>query len=333
MKILALSPLAYDATSYYRAFGVFPNLKKKIPDLVVEPYMGGGRRTWAELLQYDVLFLQRPAHPDWLKLAQYCKGLGIKVWVDHDDNLFDLPPYNRVADTYTPQVKKTMLDIMRLADVITVSTEAIKTYFAGIGVDNVVVIPNALNTDLTRMAAAYNEPDPTKNDQFVWRGSETHVADCAFFADAMGDAIDRRGKTFWNFFGYNPWQITINFSPVKWRYHIPEDIMVYVENLRSIKGQLMHVPLVEDGLNLCKSNIAWIEATAAGMVTLAPDWHEWQKPGVLNYKSIDEYGSLLMRPLDDAKERWAASRDYIMENLTLDKVNEQRATILNNLFK
>ena len=329
MKILALSPLAYDATSYYRAFGVFPNLRKKIPDLVVEPYMGAGRRTWAELLQYDVLFMQRPAHPDWLKLAQYCKGIGLKVWVDYDDNLFDLPPYNRVSDTYTPQVKKTMLEIMRVANVVTVSTEAIKTYFNKIGVDNVVVIPNALNTDLTPMAAAYNEPDPT--EQFVWRGSETHVADCAFFADVMGDSIERREKTFWSFLGYNPWQVTINFPPTKWKYSIPEDIMVYIDNLKKIKGQLMHVPLVEDGLNICKSNIAWIEATTAGMVTLAPDWHEWQKPGVLNYTSIENYGERLMMPLDGSKLRWEASRDYIMENLTLDKVNEQRVTILNNL--
>lgn len=331
MRILAASPLAYDATSYYRAFGVFPNLKKHIPNLQVDPYMGGGRRTWAELMQYDVLFLQRPSHPDWLKLAQYCKGLGLKIWVDHDDNLFDLPPYNRVSDTYTPQVKKTMHDILRVADLITVSTPAIQSYFAGLGCKSHVV-PNALNTDLTPMAKDYNAPQEGKNEQFVWRGSETHIADCLFFAEAMANAIDQRPKTFWNFLGYNPFTITTGFPPAKWRYYIPEDIMVYNENLRNIKGQIMHVPLVEDGLNKCKSNIAWIEATAAGMVTIAPDWPEWQRAGIINYKSIDEYGSMLMRPLDDNKERWQASRDYIMDNLTLNKVNEQRATLLNNLF-
>jgi hypothetical protein len=331
MKILALSPLAYDATSYYRAFGVFPNLRKKIPGMTVDPYMGGGRRTWAELLQYDVLFLQRPAHADWLKLAQYCKGLGIKVWVDHDDNLFDLPPYNRVSDTYTNSTKLTMLQIMRVADVVTVSTQAIKDYFTSLEVDSIVV-PNALNTELTPMAEAYNEPGANNNEQFIWRGSETHLADCSFFMEAMADAIERREKTFWHFFGYNPWQVTMNFPPAKWKYHIPDDIMVYSDNLRKTKGQVMHVPLIEDGLNKCKSNIAWIEATAAGMVTLAPDWPEWQKPGVMLYKSIENYGERLMMPLDGAAIRWAASRDYIMENLTLDKVNEQRATILNNLF-
>ena len=93
----------------------------------------------------------------------------------------------------------------------------------------------------------------------------------------------------------------------------------------------MHVPLIEDGMNRCKSNIAWIEATAAGAVTIAPDWVEWQKPGVLNYNGLDEFKSMLMRPLDDAPERWAASRDYIMENLTLNKVNEQRARIVREL--
>jgi hypothetical protein len=331
MRILAASPLAYDATSYYRAFGVFPNLKRYMPKLQVDPYMGGGRKTWAELLQYDALFLQRPAHADWLKLAQYCKALGLKVWIDHDDNLFDLPPYNRVSDTYTPQVKKTMLEIMRTADLITVSTPAIQSYFAGLGCESHVV-SNALNTDLTPMAIEYNAPQEGKNEQFIWRGSETHIADCLFFTEPMATAMEGRDKTFWHFLGYHPFMVTMSFPPAKWKYHIPEDIMVYNENLRSIKGQIMHVPLVEDGLNKCKSNIAWIEATAAGMATIAPDWQEWKHPGIINYTSIEDYGIKLMRSTDNNQELWKASRDYIMDNLTLNKINEQRATLLNNLF-
>lgn len=329
-RILACVPLAYDATSYYRAYGVFPNLRENyIPDLAWQNFIGGGKRTWAELLGFDILFMQRPAYPEWLKLAEYMKGLGKKIWIDHDDNLFELPPYNRVVDTYNPVVKKAMLDMMKIADVVTVSTPALQKYFMENFALETIVIPNALNDILTPMNTEYNQPKA--GERFCWRGSETHQADLMQHAEQLTDAINKRPNTFWDFMGYNPFFVTMHFPPDKWKYYLPEDIMVYTANLKAIKPQVVHVPLIEDGLNQAKSNIAWIEATVAGAVTIAPDWFEWQKPGVLNYKSAEEYGSLLMRPIDDAKERWQASRDYIMENLLLTHVNKQRAEIIQNL--
>jgi len=329
-KILACVPLAYDATSYYRAYGVFPNLKKyHVPGLEWHNYIGGGRRTWAELLAYDIVFMQRPAYPEWLKLAEYMKGLGKKIWIDHDDNLFELPPYNRVVDTYNPGVKKTMLDMLKLADVVTVSTLALQEYFKkALNIDS-IIIPNALNEQLTPIVPEYNQA--LGIDKYLWRGSETHQGDLTFFADPLGNAMEARPTTVWHYMGYNPWHVTINFPLEKWKYHMPEDIMVYYNNMLKLKPQVMHVPLFEDGLNHCKSNIAWIEATAIGAVTIAPNWHEWQKPGVINYDSIEDYGSKLMAVIDKPEERWKQSRDYILENLTLTKVNQQRANIINKL--
>lgn len=331
-RILACVPLAYDATSYYRAYGVFPNLREHyIKDLSVQNFIGGGRRTWAELLTFDILFMQRPAYPEWLKLAEYMKGLGKKIWIDHDDNLFELPPYNRVVDTYNPVVKKAMLDMMRIADVVTVSTPALQKYFMENFAINSTVIPNALNDILTPMANEYNQAKT--GDRFCWRGSETHQADLMQHADQLTNAMTNRANTFWDFMGYNPFFVTMNFPSEKWKYYLPEDIMVYTANMRIVRPQVMHVPLIHDGLNECKSNIAWIEGTAAGAITIAPDWPEWRKPGILNYASADEYGSMLMRPVDDGKERWEASRNYIQENLLLTQVNKQRAEIIQTLSK
>ncbi len=353
IKILAAVPLSYDATSYYRSMGVFPNLRKNyVPDLHVDGYVGSGRRTWAELDPYDILFLQRPAHPDWLALARYCKGLRKKIWVDHDDNLFQLPTYNRVHDTYSDiSSKKTMLDIMKIADVVTVSTPAIKEYFESLGIYTCVVVPNALNEEKTPMATQWNVrleegmpqiPSHMTVNQFVWRGSETHVADLLGHAEEIGRAMAERPNTFWSYLGYNPFFITGNFDATVWKYYLPQDIMVYVEQLRNLKPQVMFVPLVQDNLNKCKSNIAWIESTAAGSVTIAPDWPEWQRPGIINYNSVGDYWghefsedflNKLKAPLEGYAERWQESRDYIMENLTITHVNKQRFEILKQLLK
>lgn len=332
MRILACVPLAFDATSYYRAFGIFPNLRRQLDyELRIDSYVGRNW-TWAELASYDVLFMQRPANPEWLKLAEYCKNLGIKIWVDHDDNLFELPPYNRVYDTYsTDKSKQCMLDIMKLADVVTVSTEALKTYFAGLQVE-ATVIPNALNDELTKPVTKYNE---IKNgvEEIVWRGSETHLADFFFFQNEIADAMDKRANTNWTFMGYNPWFITMFTQSKSWKYVMSEDIMIYTEKLKKLAPQIMHVPLVMDGLNACKSNIAWIEATAAGAICIAPDWPEWQRPGILNYNTQDEYLVRLMVMLNPefAANKWQQSMDYINENLLLSKVNKMRVAVLEKL--
>lgn len=334
-RILACVPLAYDATSYYRAYGVFPNLRKHyIPNLAVQNFIGGGKRTWAELLTFDILFMQRPAYPEWLKLAEYMKGLGKKIWIDHDDNLFDLPPYNRVVDTYNPTVKKTMLDMLKIADVVTVSTPSLQKYFMDNFAISSIVIPNALNDELTPMANEYNKSLPI--ERFVWRGSETHQADLMEYSVALINAMHNRPNTFWDYMGYNPFFVTMGFTPDKWKYYLPEDIMVYTANLKSAKPQIIHVPLIEDGLNECKSNIAWIEATAAGAVCIGPNWPEWNKPGIINYDSVENYGEILLQPLQGHRltmqERWEQSKDYIQENLLLTHVNRQRAEIINQLI-
>lgn len=327
MKILACIPLPYDATSWYRAMGVFPNLRNNyIPDLDIEVY-GGRKYSWAELLQFDVMFMQRPARPDWLKLAEYMKGMGKKIWIDHDDNLFQLPVYNRVVDEYTPEIKQGMITMMRIADVITVSTPALKTLFESFGIKNrIEVIPNALNDDVMRMATQWNVV--TGLEQYVWRGSETHQGDLVHFGDALMDAMQERKGAFWTFMGYNPWLITQNFNMSVCRYAKPDDIMVYTSNFAKIRPQVLHVPLHDDPLNQCKSNIAWIEGTAAGAVVIAPDWPEWRKPGVLNYNSPGEYRSLLMQVHDEYPDRWKASAEYVKNNLLLTNVNKQRAEIL-----
>jgi vacuolar-type H+-ATPase catalytic subunit A/Vma1 len=90
---------------------------------------------------------------------------------------------------------------------------------------------------------------------------------------------------------------------------------------------------VPNSLNYCKSNIAWLEATSVGAAIIAPDWEEWRKPGIIRYDSIEKYGELLLNyQSDNLHEHWAKSREYIMENLTLEKVNKQRVKLVERLM-
>lgn len=333
IKILAHSPVPFDGTSFYRSYGVFPNLSKKLGRNVdVTSFQGG--MTWAQAGDFDVLFLQRPMTEGIYKLANYVKELGVKIWVDYDDNLFDLPTESRAFFDFDDKVRATMNKILKLADVITVSTEGMQAIFKHLG-HEATVVRNALNTDWDPPVKEHN----SRSRVVAWRGSETHVADVIYFTDQIEDSI-LKTKDVYHFFGYVPWLLCHRMpyyaqdvaGEISARVHLhkPDDIRIYHENLKKYKPRLMHVPLVANSLNAAKSNIAWIEATCAGAVCIAPDWPEWRMPGVLNYKSLEEYVQLLTSP-EDRTENWKASMKYIEENLTLNKTNDQRIEILKTL--
>lgn len=336
IKILAYSPIPFDGTSFYRAYGIFPNLHKKMGrNLDVTTFRGGF--TWADVGSFDVLFLQRPMTEQIMKLATYAKSLGVKVWTDFDDNLFELPPESRAFFDFHDEVRKVMMRILQVSDVVTVSTPALKEYFELYKVKNIEVVPNALNDDWFTPAREHNA---TSKD-IVWRGSETHVADLIYFNEQITRAIGNTDDTF-HFLGYLPFLVAHQFETyakglcgtpeMRVHAHKPEDIKIYHENLQSIAPRLMHVPLIGNALNIAKSNIAWIEATFAGAVCIAPKWAEWEKPGVLTYSSQEEFESLLTSTMNYTKE-WEKSMEYIKKNLLLSHVNEQRATILERLIK
>jgi hypothetical protein len=65
-----------------------------------------------------------------------------------------------------------------------------------------------------------------------------------------------------------------------------QNFMSYQIQLRGTSPDYIVVPLVNDAFNRCKSNIAWIEATNAGAVTIAPSY-------------LPEFRGPAMHPLQD----------------------------------
>lgn len=334
IKILAVSPLKFDGTSFYRAWGVFKDLNEKISIEVTDYGQKPGGWSWPDLCSHDVLFLQRPGTPEHLKLAHYCKDLGLKVWVDYDDNFFVLPPENRMFDSVEKSTKERMAEIIGLADAITVSTGALKDFMVGSGGKYVEVVPNALNVQLFRPVTKFNHkrpqipPNPQKQ-VYVWRGSDTHQLDVFDYLDPITNAMAARADVDWVYMGWRP--SYLDRFGLQYRYLHPDDIFNYWRKLKMIRPELMHVCLTANQFNLNKSNIAWIEATAAGAVCVAPKWPEWERPGVLTYETGTEYEAILTAG-GNFSENWTASMDYINENLLLSKVNRQRADLLDKLM-
>jgi len=329
MRLISLTVNKNDSTSFYRANGVLADLKNQMQlEITSMNFEQLQNMSWANLCLFDVVFMQRPFQDVAVKMAEYCREMNLPVWMDFDDHLLEIPISNtRAYDTFAPDnIRKNIVRLVEIANVISVSTAALKTAFATLN-KNIRVIPNAINTSLFN----YRQQQKT-NKTVLWRGSDTHQLDIFLYADPIFNATQKYSD--WNFtwFGYYPWYIppTPNSKYIK-----ATDPVLYFKQLHGLAPRIMQVPLADSLFNRCKSNIAYLEGTFAGAVCLVPDWEEWQQPGAVKYTSIDDYNDKLELLLNDkvnARKRNSEAWEHIMQNLTLAKVNRQRVELLEQIM-
>lgn len=258
--------------------------------------------------------------------------MGKPIWVDYDDNLFDVPDDNPTYKFYmTAQVKKNLRFIINNSDIVTTSTlELLKEILNNTDtllMSKFFVIPNALHDEFPLTLPETN----VKTRNILWRGSLTHENDLYQYRNEISRIAI--GDCQLTFFGSKHHFIKAEIPDAI--FVDPKPLIYYFEFLQSRQWAISIVPLVDNIFNRCKSNINWIESTYAGAVTLAPDWPEWNKPGVVNYTSKEDFYIKLFGMLNSPimlADKYQESKNYINENLLLTKVNEKRVTILKKLF-
>lgn len=332
MNLLCWIPMEHDATSFYRALQPISQLRHIVPDLNI--FHVPKEINMIHIAHMDVVFLQRPTSEAHLELIDMCKNLGVKVWVEYDDNLFCVPASNPAhAAIQNDKTQKVLKDILLAADVISVSTAQLARDIAKqieCEPKHIHVIPNAFNDYLFK-----DQPVFKPHNIVMWRGTQSHQYDLHIFSPHILSAAKKNPMWLFNFMGYNPFYLTEALP--KQSIHIePMEIFKYHKMIKSIYPNLFMVTLSDTEFNRCKSNIAWIEATYAGGVTLGPTWEEWEKPGIINYKTPEGFGERLDQLLSVVTEKTAEhmhrlSWEYIQNNLKLSKVNRMRAALLESL--
>src|SRR6478736_9208315 len=141
-KILIWSPNPTDGTSFYRAWGVYSRLS----NVELVPFVG--QREWQDLIGIDAVLVQRPYDQSAIEYMDIFKTNKIPIIVDYDDDMFNVPKDNPVYEHYNrEEIRASVKEAYRLADIITVSTKALRD---GI-MENVpdaapiVIVPNAVD--------------------------------------------------------------------------------------------------------------------------------------------------------------------------------------------
>lgn len=335
IKVGILSPGINDATSLYRAGGPFSALRDDIHVTFMD------KATNITVLSQDVIFMQRPFNEVHFRTAQMVKRCRVPLWVDYDDFLFDVPRDNPNYSLYmNEKVHMHLFQIAKMADIVTVSTKTLKALYekeidAGDGnkitlSDNVNLITNAYDKRFHGERILN-----TGNKLITWRGSKTHDKDLAHFAMPIVKFMNDHKDWKIEFLGYNPWQLTEQIEPSQVTITDPMEPFLYMEHFKSLQPSIHIVPLHDSIFNRAKSNIAWIEATIAGAVTICPDWDGWRNEGTFRYKDVEEFIQCLTLAASASVEDMNINLDHSFEVISLcfylDNENELRKNIIYNL--
>ena len=324
-KILFICPDKNDPTAFYRSSGITYDLAEQSGHKIATISWNEVAVSWQTLSNYDLLFLQRPFTQVAVDICIYAKSMNRPVWIDYDDNLWQLNPENKAFHTYNDaNTKEYVKQCVENADAVTVPTEYLRQIYGPYN-KNTTVIPNALNTNIFRRP----ELRP-RAKKVLWRGPESHIYDLMTYAREINRASEEFPEHEFIFMGYYPWFL----SETDNKGYLPGlDIIMYYNEIFKLAPAIMQVPLHDNSFNRCRSNVAFIEATYAGAVTVCPAW--WNLPFALTYQNGEEYYESLRLALSgevDVEKMNSEAWEYIMDCLTLSKANQKRMELIESLL-
>jgi len=316
VQMHVLSPESQDALSAWRCFGPLTHRSMKgiVQATELPPNFG-----WATLANADLLFMHRPFRPNHYMVMRWAKRLHLPVWVDWDDWLLEVPEGNNAHRTYIlPENREAIKSIALEADVITVSTRYLRELISQefkIDLRKIVVVPNAW--DERFLPPPPEEPNPLVGG-LHWRGTNSHVRDLELFKDQ----VLKLKVNYWH--GYKPFWAKGELIPLA-------DWLGYTENLVAMRPATVFVALEDSPFNRAKSNCAWIEATCAGAVTVAPQWDEWSH--CYRYReSLSRTTKCANRSTKSRRRIFQESRNAV-HDLNIAAVNQERVRILYDLVR
>lgn len=323
-KLLTVCPIPNDATSFYRGVGPLSSLQNK--GLVELMYHD--KPDWTVMKHVDAVFVQRPHLPDYLHIIDIAKKYGKPIWVDYDDLLTRVSDCNPARYNYWRQdVQDTIKACLKNADIVTVSTQPLADAWKEFA-NKFIVVPNAWDDELYPKPKALPESD---KPNMLWRGSGGHDEDLWSVTEGIANLANNQDYN-WYFIGMPFWYTLRELQRhVEPKVAAWNDLPQYFKLLETLNPTVMLTPIVDNPFNRCKSNIAWIEGSWAGAVSVAPNWGEWVKPGIVNYGAGKSFEDAVKEAVDFSKSKSAESWAYIESELRLSKVNELREQVLREL--
>lgn len=265
-----------------------------------------------ERLGIDTLFTQRQVDDAQLLALTRLRATmpSLRIVVDFDDALMHVPAQSIHNQTVWPDIERRLVEVSRLADALTVSTEPLAMEMRRIHPD-VRIVQNAIDPKVWTHSRPSSRIDP-KRLRVGWAGGVGHAADLAILREvvkALADEVD------WVFFG----MCLEDMRPHLTEFHRGIPFEHYPAKLADLDLDLALAPLAINRFNECKSNLRLLEYGALGIPVIATS--------VTPYKC-----GLPVTLVDNRPQSWIrAIRDRIREPEALTIEGEKlRSAILSH---
>ena len=323
VRIATIKMGAYHASEHYRIELPLSRLcvdNKWIFHRLTDQQIAEGK-----LSDYDIFFFWNPSHPKSLAYVKAAKLAKCKVWIDFDDNWDAVPLYHPHSWRTNPDHQRELnRKIIKEADAVSVTTNILYQLARRFN-ENVYIIPNALADKITSDVR-------TKDNVIGWRGSDRHIEDVR--EGSKGLIYDERIN--YHFVGFSPWFLIDRKIPYRyttWSNTIEE----YFDTLYLLNMEWCWTPMINNLFNASVSNIAWLEATNAGAVSIAPNWlPEFDVASSLRYKNHKELKRILNEIAQgELKDVWNTfyndSVEVINQQFILNETNKIRKKLAEKL--
>ncbi len=299
----------------------------------------------AQHYRADIVATQRYAVPTAAAadaLAAHCRSTGATLLYDMDDDLLHIPPGHPDAGELRPKAKLVQ-HLLRAADAVWVSTNALATRVASVRPD-ARVVPNGLDERL--WVAPPRDPRPRQGPvRILCMGTSTHQGDFAL----VKPALERLHAAFGS-------RIAIDLLGVTTQPDLPDWItrpglpVTAAGSYPGFVNWLVHQPAWDIGLapladtpfNRCKSALKTLDYAALGLAVLASDVAVYRGSladgpgGVLVANRAEAWYDALSRLVRDRNLREQLGRgalDAFATTGTLARQAEQRQAAVQALVR
>ncbi len=286
----------------------------------------------ADISWADVLYLHRPIYPLHLEIIEISKRLKKKVILLIDDDLLSVPIDHPKYFFYKNVELKKRVELATMeADHVVFSNKEILNSFPW--VENYSVVHCAYDDELIR-SIEYN-PDRKKIAYF--RGSPTHRKSLLEYSDAIAECGAKHLDWTFIFIGDYPWYVV---EKLKNSWYVVSDFMQpekMWQYLKELRPAINFCPRTDNQFTRSRSDMAFMDATLCGAITLGPDWSLWRHRGVIAYKDVNGFShefNSAMNAFDGGDEFSCAIRggkDFMLENRSYSYSAREHLKILKSI--
>lgn len=299
----------------------------------------------------DVVAFQRVSTPTGLMTMQQVKAKGKPVSIDFDDNLHTLPSTNPCALIYGNDKPATRMfeEALKIADVVTCSTETLKEQYKRFRSD-IIVVENALLPEHVQVLAPEMITGlPKKEGQIRigYAGSTTHLGDVSLLTKPFCKLAEQYDEVIFVFMGQLPVLPPTMKDYVQYAMGVapnheenPSDFMGrYLLALQALELDIAVAPLEAHVFNQSKSFIKILEYALCGVPVVASSvgpYRDYQNRGgaILTASDGREWKLRLSELIENPelrKELAQTNLDWVKANHTMDNTMEAWGKVFGKL--